>query len=297
MTTKTGTIVALQKSLLKVETDHVIYNCEISGNLKNKKTRILVGDEVEFESTDATNGYIKKILPRENEFVRPRVANVKYSIVIVSVKEPNFSINQLEKLLINAELNKTIPIIVLTKVDLLSDEELLALEKEVSYYQTVYDVIFKRDPEDTYEQLLKIVGSSLSFMQGQTGAGKSTLLNEIDSNLNIKTNEISKKLNRGKHTTTHSEIINVRDLKVVDTPGFSSLEITMITNIDAEDLKYYYPDFVKLSEECKFRGKCNHINEPKCEVKLQSEGNETFTKRLKMYQTFFEELKNKKTWG
>ena len=211
-----------------VSVNDELYNCKARGKFRKDNIIPLVGDIVEI---DADNSYILDIKKRKNSLIRPSVANVDKAIIVTSVK-PKLDTNLLDKLLVIVSYNNIEPVICFTKLDLLNEDEKDEISNIISYYK---EVGFKVITNTDLEELKVILKNSLSVFVGQSGAGKSTLLNKLDSTLELKTDEISKALGRGKHTTRHVELFNVYDGYVVDTPGFSSLDLTELSNMDIRD--------------------------------------------------------------
>lgn len=243
--------------------DNKKYICKPRGKFRNNHISPLVGDYVKI---DEKNNYIMEILPRKNVLVRPPVANLDQIVIVMSIKEPDFSSNLLDKLLAVIEYRKIRPIICFTKLDLLKDEEKKDKEKFIKYYEKIgYDVY----RNDDIESLIPIFKDKVTAFTGQSGAGKSTLLNKIDSNLNLKTDEISIALGRGKHTTRHTELLKVGEGLVADTPGFSSLDFIDMTK---QDIRDSFIEFNKYRENCKYQD-CMHDKEEDCAVKKEIDKN------------------------
>lgn len=262
------------------------------GNFRKRGIKPIVGDIVSYED-GGDLGYILELLPRTNSLVRPPIANVDQAIVVTSAIEPKFSSNLLDKILINIEHNDIQPLIYLTKSDLISDDEYQDLKKILSGYNEADYVVF--DDQDSYnnEQLLALenhFADKVTVFTGQSGAGKSTLLNHINPELNIATAAISQTLNRGKHTTRQVSLFEISGGLVADTPGFSSLDLI---DIDKEELPKLFPEFVKYSPECQFRG-CMHFNEPGCKVKEMVEENVIMKSRYDNYLYFLNEINSYK---
>ena len=254
------------------------YTCKPRGKFRNNKIIPLVGDIVVI---DPDNKYILDIKPRKNKLIRPSVANIDQALIVTSVKEPDFSTNLLDKLLVVITYNNIEPIICLTKLDLLNDGELKEIKKYIEYYESIgYKVILNTDKKE----LKEILKNKLTVITGQSGAGKSTLLNTLDNNLELKTNEISKALGRGKHTTRHVELYHIYDGLVVDTPGFSAIDLSDIPNIGIRDnMKEMYDNL----DDCKYRD-CMHIKEDGCAVKRKVETGEILQSRYNNYKSFIE---------
>lgn len=250
-----GRIVKLISNDYTVETEEKKYICKARGKFRNDKIKPLVGDIVEFEPK---NNYIMKVLKRKNELLRPPVANIDQAFIITSVKDPDFSTNLLDKLLVVIEFNNIKPIICFTKLDLL--DNLDEINEIISYYKSIGYTVLTNNNLDEIKQLFK---NKITIFTGQSGAGKSTLLNRLDSKLNIKTDEISYALGRGKHTTRHVELLKLYDGMVADTPGFSSLDLSDMTNMDIRDNFIEFNEYIDL---CKYRD-CMHDKEDACGVK------------------------------
>ncbi|KRN88586.1 ribosome small subunit-dependent GTPase A [Ligilactobacillus ceti] len=268
------------------------YRTRARGNFRKKKTTPLVGDWVEFKAENQQEGYVLEVYPRKNELIRPPVANVDIGIVVTACKEPKFSTNLLDRQLIMLETNNIKPVLYFSKADLLTPEELTKLQSIVAYYSQYYPCYVPL-PENESEVLAEMLGAlhqQVIVIMGQTGAGKSTFLNKVKPELNLETGEISKALSRGRHTTRKVTLLPIGDNLIADTPGFSSFEILDITK---EELPLMYPDFVKVQDECKFRG-CLHVKEPKCAVKNAVKSGTILDSRYENYLQFHEMIINQK---
>lgn len=233
------------------------YICKCRGVFRNRKIKPTVGDNV---IIDSKNKIIREVLKRRNELVRPPVSNIDQAFIITSSKAPDFSSNLLNKMLTIIEYNNIKPIICFTKLDLLDKNELEQINKYINYYKKIgYDVYSNNE----LEEIKKLFKNKISVFTGQTGAGKSTLLNRLDINLNLKTNEISKALGRGKHTTRHVELLHLYKGLVADTPGFSDISFI---GMSKEDIRDNFIEFEDYKEKCKYRD-CMHDKEDQCMVK------------------------------
>ena len=269
-----GQIVKILSNLYFVNSNNVIYECHSRGKFRNQNITPMVGDYVEF---DKVNNYILDIKPRKNSLIRPVVANVDQAFIITSVKSPDFSSNLLDKLLTVIEFNDIKPIICLTKLDLLKKEEKKEIKKYIKYYKSIgYTVLTNKN----LFRIKRLFKNKTTVFTGQTGAGKSTLINKLDKRLNLETGEISKALGRGKHTTRHVELIELFKGKVLDTPGFSSLDLSDMTK---EDIRDSFNEFKKIS--CPFRD-CFHINEKECLVKKKVNEGKILDSRYNNYIKF-----------
>lgn len=284
---KKGRIIKLVGGIYTVvDEENKRYRVKPLGIFRHRNINPKVGDLVDFNEDSIT-----KVHERKNELYRPMVANVDQALLVNSAKDPDFSFLLLDKFLTLIEANDILPIIIVTKIDLLTEKEYLDLKAKLSYYQKFYKVIyFSSITKDNLDVIVSIAKDKINVLAGQTGAGKSTILNTINPELNIKTNEISKALGRGKHTTRHVELIEFGEGYIADTPGFSGLEFK---NIDSQEVKYYFIDFFELSKLCKFN-ECTHLHEPGCEVKRQVKKGNILEERYNDYKFIYNEIKAQK---
>ncbi len=277
-----GRVIKLISNKWTVENKGEYYECSSIGKFRYQKVSPLVGDIVEFDEKD---NIIKKILPRKNELIRPPVANIDQALILVSCKEPNFSSNLLDKMLVVIEYNNVKPVICFTKYDLL--EETTEIDDIISYYKSIgYEVYINNELSD----IKKILNGKLSVLTGQTGVGKSSLLNKLKMDLNLATGEISKALGRGRHTTRHVELLEIEGGLVADTPGFSSLDFI---GMDKNDIKDNFIEFYANQDKCKYKD-CVHIKEDGCYIKKLLEEGKIRNTRYENYKKFIESLEEKK---
>ena len=287
-----GKIIKALSGFYYVLGDEGIIQCRGRGIFRKNKVTPLVGDEVVYQAENDREGYVLEVKERKNELVRPPIANVDKAILVFSAVEPDFSTTLLDRFLVLIEYNRITPIIVITKMDLTKDNEQVKLEEYVSNYRKVGYTVIKTSSETErgIEELLPYLEGDISVFAGQSGVGKSSLLNALRPDLELKTDEISSHLGRGKHTTRHVELIKIGNGLVADTPGFSSLEFT---GIEAEELAFCFKEIHHVGEQCKFRG-CLHVTEPKCAVKVAIEAGEIPEYRYKHYKDFLQEIKDRK---
>ena len=274
-----GQVVKVISDQFFVDLENEVLVCKQRGKLKKLKTLPLVGD---FVLIDKEKKVILEILPRKNEIIRPNVSNIDQALVVTSLKNPDFSTNLLDKLLVQLEINNIKPIICLTKKDLLKKSEFELLESTIAYYKKIGYLVV----ENT--EILKIkkyLVSKVTVLIGQTGAGKSTLLNNLFKDLNLKTGEVSLALGRGRHTTRHVEIIRKGLIKVLDTPGFSALSFANYTPLMVRDAFIEFKNF-----PCPYKD-CMHLKESECMVKEAVNKNKIIKSRYLNYKNFQEEFK------
>ena len=259
-----------------------VFLCSQKGNLKMNKSLPLVGDNV---IVDNQKKVIKQILPRKNEILRPRVANIDQAIVVTSLKTPDFSTNLLDKLLVQLEINKIRPIICITKKDKLTDKEFLKIQDTLNYYKKIgYNVFYNNE----LNKLKKCLSNNLTVCIGQTGAGKSTLLNNLFPQLNLKTDDVSLALGRGKHTTRVVEIFQIDNIRVLDTPGFSALSFL---SYGLDNVKNAFIEFKNYP--CLYKD-CSHDKEKECNLKKAVEEGKVLESRYLNYLNFKKEFIERK---
>ncbi|HZG61139.1 MAG TPA: ribosome small subunit-dependent GTPase A [Anoxybacillus sp.] len=287
-----GKIIKALSGFYYVLSDGEVFQCRGRGVFRKHKITPLVGDEVVFQAENKTDGYIMEIRERKNELIRPPIANIDQAILVFSAVQPDFSPGLLDRFLVLIEAKDIRPIIVISKMDLTDDKTKPIVEKYASDYRKIgYEVIeTSAVTKNGVDLLLPYLEGRTSVFAGQSGVGKSSLLNALRPDLQLKTNDISTHLGRGKHTTRHVELIEIGGGLVADTPGFSSLEFN---EIEAEQLPLCFPEFRERDHECKFRG-CTHIAEPKCAVKAALEAGEIPSYRYEHYLNFMEEIKERK---
>ena len=272
----------------------ITYECKAKGVFRNRKIKPLVGDNVEIEILDEEKnlGNIEDILPRFNWLNRPAVANVDQTVIIFAVSAPAPNFNLLDRFLINMEQHEVPTVICFNKVDL----EGFRQSEDIcrSYTKSGYEVLFI-SAESGYgiDVLEAVIKGKTTVFAGPSGVGKSSTLNSLFPDANVQTGGLSEKIQRGKHTTRHSELMFVDDdTYIMDTPGFSSL---YTEEIEAEDLKLYFPEIAAYTGTCKFN-MCNHISEPGCLVKKAVSDGRISKMRYDNYVMIYNELKEKRKW-
>ncbi len=271
-----GIIIKNESNNYTVRTSKGINICKPRGKFRLDKITPLVGDDV---IIDEDNNYILDIKPRKNSLIRPQIANVDIALIVTSVKEPNFDCNLLDKLLTIISYNNIEPVICLTKLDLLNNIERKEIDKIMDYYQKIGYIVTNNE---RIKEIKKIIKNKVIVFAGQSGSGKSSLLNKLDKNLSLETNEISKALGRGKHTTRCTTLYDIDGALVADTPGFSSVDFLGMTK---EDIRDNMKEMFDNLDSCKYRD-CMHIKEDDCRVKkLLSEG-KILLSRYENYKKF-----------
>ncbi len=270
------------------------YECKAKGKFRNQKVKPLVGDDVEITVLDEKEclGNIDQILPRHSELIRPAVANVDQTMVVFAAASPDPNFNLLDRFLIMMARQEVKTIICFNKMDLVG-------ESTIEKYREIYkDSGCQILSASTYEEhgmdkIREVLAGKTTALAGPSGVGKSSIMNLLNPDANMDTGAISQKIQRGRHTTRHSEILPIgEDTYLMDTPGFSSI---YFYDLEPEDLKSYYREFVEYEPYCRFAG-CNHVGERECGVKQAVNDGEIAQSRYYNYCLFFEELKDKRKY-
>lgn len=277
-----------------VAVEGTIYRCRAKGIFRNQKVKPLVGDWVEIEILDEKDreGNLTEILPRMNELIRPAVANVDQAIVVFAAKNPKPNYNLLDRFLMTME-KQGIPVIVcFNKKDLAKEKELAQLES--IYEQCGHQVVFISAKEGNgIHEIRDLIRGKTTVLAGPSGVGKSSLMNQLNPDANMEVGAVSRKIQRGRHTTRHSELIMIeRGTFVLDTPGFSSL---FIDRFEEDEVKDYFQEFAPYESQCRFQG-CSHTHEPDCGVKKALEEGRISRIRYENYVNIYQELKEKRKW-
>lgn len=271
-----------------------VYECKAKGLFRKMGMKPLVGDDADVQVLDegAGTGNIVSILPRKNQLIRPAVSNVDQAMVIFSVVKPEPNFHLLNSFLVMMERQKVPCVICFNKVDIASKEQVEAIRS--IFIGTDYPVFFASAREEKGIETIKdILRDKTTTVAGPSGVGKSSLINSIQQDVTMETGDISKKIERGRHTTRHSELIALEDGGyIMDTPGFSSLSVDFI---EKEEIKEYFPEFLKYEPKCRFQG-CAHIHEPDCAVKNALAEGMISRVRYDDYVMFYEQCKEKRRY-
>lgn len=271
-----------------VKTTEGIIECKARGKFRHKDIKPMVGDNVIIE-VDNGKGVIEDILDRSSELVRPMVSNVTQAFVVFAIKNPDLNYDLLNRFLMICEYNNIKSIVCLNKRDLASEEEREEVKKKIN--DIGYDVLFinakKGEGIDLLKERLK---NNVTVLCGPSGAGKSTLINTLINRTHMETGVVSEKIGRGKHTTRHSELIEIENGYLVDSPGFSNIGIDFM---EKDEIKFCFPEFEEYNSNCKFRG-CLHNKEPECAVKNALSEGKINEYRYNFYIRILEEAEGRK---
>lgn len=270
-----------------------VYECKARGLFRKKGIKPLVGDYVDFEIIDeeGKKGNITEIKERKNSLIRPAVANIDQALVVFSGTKPEPNLNLLDRFLVMMEAKKIPVIIVFSKKDLTDATKRKELREIYEKNYKILEISVKTG-EGIFE-LKEILKDKFSVMAGPSGVGKSSITNYLVPDANMETGEISRKIERGKQTTRHSELFYAGEgAYICDTPGFGSIEVFSIAK---EDLKECFPEFFQFEEGYKFLG-CVHIGEKDCGVKEALRQGYLPSSRYENYKLIYEEIKNKKEY-
>ena len=271
-----------------------VYECQAKGIFRKQGIKPLVGDDVSFAviREDVPQGNIEEILPRRSCLLRPAIANADQAVILIAATNPEPSLNLLDRFFVRMEWQQLPAILCINKIDL--DRENRRSEYEQIYRRAGYPVLHVSAADGQgLEPLRDRLRGKTTVLAGASGVGKSSLLNALLSGDIMETGELSRKLGRGRHTTRHSEMFFLEDdTFVLDTPGFTSLELPAI---DEKQLGDYYPEFVKLRHDCRFPD-CIHIGERDCAVKRAALQETTLRKRHETYLQLYNDVKSRKKY-
>lgn len=279
------------------DNENVIYECKAKGVFRNEAQAPLVGDHVELEVSEERRGTVSKIMERKNEFTRPPLANLDKLFLVCSMLEPSPSTLVIDKLITVCEYKDIEPIIVVTKIDLKEEKEFKEIYEKAGFTVICLSNLEGKTDEAELLKVKECLKGSVCAFAGNTGVGKSSLLNNICPALNLETSHISKKLNRGRHTTRQVELFYLDETNgyVADTPGFGSMEMLKYEVILKDKLELCFREFLPFIDKCKFTG-CSHTVEKGCAVLEAVKNGIIPVSRHESYCTLYHDAGQIKTW-
>ncbi|MBQ8003192.1 MAG: ribosome small subunit-dependent GTPase A [Clostridia bacterium] len=284
-----GTIIKGIGGFYYVDTNEGIIECRARGKFRKNEILPMVGDKVEIEVSATSSGSVKKIEERANFLIRPAVSNIDKLMIVAAITNPAPDTSLIDKMLIIAAKKGIKGSLCINKSDLDTSNE---AEKLKDCYEKAGYRVFVTSAEKGIglEELRHELSGKITAFAGLSGVGKSSILTLITGK-ELETGDTSR-IERGKHTTRHVELIKTDDGYVFDTPGFSQLEVE---DIKASELWEYFPEMAECNGLCRFRG-CSHVSEPDCAVKSALEKGDIPQSRYESYVKMYEKLKLIKDW-
>ena len=274
--------------------DGVLYECKAKGVFRKDGIKPLVGDNVGISVLDSEKklGNLEEILPRTSELLRPAASNIDQVLVTFAAAKPAPNFNLLDRFLIRMGLEKIPVVIGFNKCELVTERQIEEI-REI-YSRTGYPVYFFSVKEKIgLDTLCTVLEGKTTALAGPSGVGKSSLMNFLCPQAEMETGDVSRKIERGRHTTRHAELFVLhQDTYVMDTPGFSSL---YVNEIPAQELWEYFPEMRDAEKECRFTG-CSHMEEPDCGVKARVASGEISKQRYESYRQLYTELSSIKRY-
>ncbi|NLA72227.1 MAG: ribosome small subunit-dependent GTPase A [Clostridiales bacterium] len=275
-----------------VEAANKVYSCKARGVFRKQKITPLSGDEVIISVNEAEDNTIEEILPRKNFLLRPPVANIGRLIIISSTKEPSPVLFLIDKLIAIA-VNKDIePVVAFSKSDLEDTSRYIQIYKKAGIKTLSISAV----THEGKERLTELISDKINVFTGNSGVGKSSILNILETDINQKVGEISKKLGRGRHTTREVELFKFKNGYIADTPGFSALETGKSEIIPKDVLPFCFPEFLPYLGKCKF-STCSHTNDAGCVISEAVKKGEIGISRYESYKTMYDEVKDIEEWS
>lgn len=282
-----GTVIKAVSSFYTVITDdHQEIVCRARGKLKREDNSPVPGDRVVLSEAENGAMVLESVLPRKNYFIRPNAANLDAIVFIASEAKPVTDPYLIDKLSVITEHAGCELILCVNKTDLSDSDSLSRI-----YAKTPFPVICTSAVTgEGLERLRRAISGKICAFTGNSGVGKSSLLNLLHPELNLKTDEISEKLGRGKHTTRYTEFLSLpNNTFAADTPGFAAFDPSMTAQISKEDLSDYFPDFYHVTGNCRFLD-CTHRKEPGCSVRAAKDNSVIAESRYASYLRLYDEL-------
>ncbi len=291
MDSKQGIVLRCVGGFYYVETADAVYTCRARGAFRKQGLTPMVGDRVEIAIQPSGEGTLVRVQERRNCLLRPPVANLDLLVLVASVCQPNTNTLVLDKMIAIAEKKGITPLVVINKADLADPTELESIYRKAGLECYVVSATEVTSLMPLRERLK----GQVSVFSGNSGVGKSSILNGLDPSLTLETGEISQKLGRGRHTTRTATLYHFAGGYLVDTPGFSSLDMEQVESISKEELSDCFREFAPFVADCRFIG-CAHFKESCCGVRKAVEDGKIAASRYESYVSMYEAVKDKKEW-
>lgn len=275
-------------------------DCRLRGQFRIRGIKdtnpVVVGDRVTWEPGDDGTGSITAIAPRTNYIERKSTnlskirhliaANIDLAFLVVTLREPRTSLGFIDRFLVAAEGFRIPVCLVFNKMDLYDDSEMAVVEELTTLYRNIgYGVTHTSVVSgEGIEGLKSMIDGKVCLFSGHSGTGKSAIISAIDPNLNLRTGDISKVHNKGKHTTTFAEMFPLAGGYMIDTPGIKEFGLIQYTK---EEVRDYFPELRAFNNRCKFDD-CSHTHEPGCLVQEAVENGEIALSRYLNYLAILE---------
>ena len=286
-----GVIVKAISGFYYVEVADKIYECKARGVFRKESNTPLVGDLVVISIPDSGYPVIDEIKERKNFLVRPPVANIDTIIVVCSTVSPSPNYKVIDKMISTAVYNDITPVVVISKSDIKSGEEIYSIYNQAG----IKTIIYSAKTGEGLEEIYSLLPNKITAFIGNSGVGKSTLLNKLFPDFDLKTGEVSEKLGRGRHTTRTVELMKIKNGYVIDTPGFSTMQLEKYSITDKKQLQYTFPEFDDYLGQCKFIS-CSHTCEKGCAILQKVEEGIIPKSRHNSYVEMYNEIKDIKEW-
>lgn len=279
-----GTIIKGIGGFYYVKINNDIIECKARGKFRSKGLVPMVGDNV-IISVKNNQGAIEDICKRKNQLIRPAVSNISQAFIVFALKNPEINLELLNKFLLQCEMKNIKSVVCFNKIDL--EENFINHDAVKMVKSAGYEYVFLNAKKGIgLDKIKDKFKGNVTVFCGPSGVGKSTILNKFVGTELMATGDISEKLKRGKHTTRHSELIEISGGFLVDTPGFSTIELSIDSK---ESLKEFFPEFFRYDSQCKFNG-CMHYKEPGCRIKEALDEEEINVNRYNFYTKTLEEI-------
>jgi len=283
-----GKIIKAISGFYYIEYEKDIYECRAKGILKKNNISPLVGDFAEFEIIGEKVGNLINIVDRKNFLIRPPVANLDAIVIVLASTNPEPSLLFLDKQLAFLEYINVEPIICLNKIDLDDAKLIQAVYTKIGYKVVLTSV----KEEEGIDKLKDLIRGKTVALVGNSGVGKSSLTNILINNKVMEEGNLSK-IERGKQTTRHSQLLKIEDTTyIIDTPGFSNFDLP---NIELNELATLFREFKDKISDCRYND-CRHVLEEDCGIRQAVYRKEISENRFNNFKLLYEELSKRKLY-